>query len=266
VRHARTLACTCAHHRLLQTYDLREIDSDDEHDVFHLKYVARLEAVVQAARRLAGPGGAVLEVGCSQANAGLLLAEAGLTVLAIDLLPEALTYALAKHARGAFRAVAASAEALPVRDSQFDCVLLGELLEHCAEPPKIIAEAARVLRPGGHLVVTTPNGQCHSCGVPLYRPGMSDEHLRARQFGAEGADHLFAFTRESLRQVLSEADLLPVHFSYLGGAVFSNRLGSLKRRLTPSRLQRLARLLNRLPSLGRRFAPTLLAVAEKTGS
>jgi hypothetical protein len=90
--------------------------------------------------------------------------------------------------------------------------------------------------------------------------------LQARQFGAEGADHLFAFTRESLRQMLREAGLRPVRFSYLGSAVFSNRLGWLKRRLTPRALQRLARLLNCLPGLARRFAPTLLAVAQKTGS
>ena len=266
MKHARAVACTCAHHRLLQIYDLREIDSADPWEVFHLKYRARLEAMVQTARRLAGPGGSVLEVGCSQANAGLLLAEAGLTVLAIDLLPDALTYARAKHEQGAFHVAAASAEALPVRGGQFDCVLLGELLEHCAEPAAIVAEAARVLRPGGHLLVTTPNGEYGSSDLPPYRPGLPDERLRARQFGAEGADHLFAFTRQSLRQLLSGADLRPVGCAYLGSALFSNRLGRFKRLLSPTGLQRLARTLNRLPAWGRRYAPTLFAIAQKTGS
>jgi 2-polyprenyl-6-hydroxyphenyl methylase/3-demethylubiquinone-9 3-methyltransferase len=208
----------------------------------------------------------VLEVGCSQANAGLLLAEAGLSVLAIDLLPEALTYARAKYTRGTFRAVAGSAEALPVTDGYFDCVILGELLEHCADPPQIVAQAARALRPGGFLLVTTPNGRYRSAGLPLYQSGAADEQLRARQFGAEGADHLFAFTGESLQNLLREAGLRPVQLSYLGSALFSNRLGWGKRRLEPDSLQRLARTLNRLPGVGRRFAPTLLALAQKTGS
>jgi 2-polyprenyl-6-hydroxyphenyl methylase/3-demethylubiquinone-9 3-methyltransferase len=266
VKDARSVACTCPHHRLLQAYDLREIDAADRHDVFALKYLARLEAVVQAVRQRVGPAGSVLEVGCSQANAGLLLAEAGLTVVAIDLLPEALTYALAKHTRGAFGAVVGSADSLPVKDGHFECVLLGELLEHCADPPQIVAQAIRALRPGGYLLVTTPNGRYRSASLPLYRPGAADEQLRARQFGAEGADHLFAFTDESLRHLLREAGLRPVQLAYLGSALFSNRLGWGKRRLTPPALRRLARAANRLPGVGRRLAPTLLAIAQKTGS
>ena len=266
MKHARAVEPACAHHRLLQTYDLREVDSDRPRDVFRLKYLARLQAVTGTVRQLVGPAGRVLEVGCSQANAGLLLAETGLTVLAVDLLPEALTYALAKYERGAFHAVSASAEALPVRDGAFDAAILGELLEHCADPAAIVAEAARTVRPGGFLVVTTPNGQYLRSRMPLYRPGRADEEWQLRQFGPEGADHLFAFTRESLLQVLRDAGLAVVRTEFLGSALFSRRCGGLKRLFSPVRLLRLAQLLNRTPVLGRRLAPTLLAVAQKTGS
>jgi len=266
VKSAREIIPTCSHHRLLRAYDLREIDSPEPRGLFRLKYLARLRRVVGAARRRAGAGGLVLEVGCSQANAGLLLAEAGLTVVALDLLLAALTYARAKYEQGRFLPVVGSAEALPVRSAQFDCVILGELLEHCAHPRAILAEARRALRPGGCLVLTTPNGQYRGSRMPLYRATLeADRELNQRQFGPEGAHHLFAFTRESLLELVRAAGLRPVQFAYLGSALFSDRLAIVKRLLPPGALLALAAALNRLPGWGRHFGLTLFVLAEKTG-
>ena len=46
--------------------------------------------------------------------------------------------------------------ALPFREAMFDTVLCNEVLEHVAEPARLMAEAARVLRSGGVLLLTTP--------------------------------------------------------------------------------------------------------------
>jgi len=45
---------------------------------------------------------------------------------------------------------------LPFRDAAFDTVLCNEVLEHVPEPSKLMAEAARVLKPRGRLLLTTP--------------------------------------------------------------------------------------------------------------
>lgn len=46
----------------------------------------------------------------------------------------------------------------PYEDQRFDCVLFCEILEHLlVDPSRALAEMARVVRPGGFLVVTTPN-------------------------------------------------------------------------------------------------------------
>jgi SAM-dependent methyltransferase len=50
----------------------------------------------------------------------------------------------------------ADALALPFPAASFDTVLCNEVLEHVPEPQRLFAEAARVLRPGGALVLSTP--------------------------------------------------------------------------------------------------------------
>ena len=48
------------------------------------------------------------------------------------------------------------AEALPLDDASFDTVLCTQVVEHVREPQAVIAECARVLRPGGALIISAP--------------------------------------------------------------------------------------------------------------
>jgi SAM-dependent methyltransferase len=52
--------------------------------------------------------------------------------------------------------VIASAYSIPARDGMFDTILCTDLLEHLEEPAKALREARRVLRRGGHAIVTVP--------------------------------------------------------------------------------------------------------------
>ncbi len=46
---------------------------------------------------------------------------------------------------------------LPYRDASFDAVLLSEVVEHLHEAEDLLRECARILRPGGYVLITTPN-------------------------------------------------------------------------------------------------------------
>ncbi len=111
--------------------------------------------------------GDVLDVGCSQGIATLLaarVASGDARVVGVDNELDRIAYAMADRdrepapvaARSAF--LGASGAALPFTDATFDTVLLGEILEHLSKPADVLAEVARVLRPGGVVAVTVPFG------------------------------------------------------------------------------------------------------------
>ncbi len=109
-------------------------------------------------------GRRTLDLGCSQGIASLLLAREGHEVVGVDIDPEAIAYAqrcIADLPEGSRRCVTfqlIDPGPLPFEDASFDTVLLGEILEHQTRPETLIAEAGRVLSPGGRLVITTPFG------------------------------------------------------------------------------------------------------------
>jgi SAM-dependent methyltransferase/spore maturation protein CgeB len=108
--------------------------------------------------------GDVLDIGCSQGIASILCARRGSTVIGIDIQADRVEYALAERenepeevrARLDFRL--ADGSALDFPDASFDTVIMGEIVEHSEDASPLLAEAARVLRPRGLLVLTTPFG------------------------------------------------------------------------------------------------------------
>jgi SAM-dependent methyltransferase len=121
-------------------------------------------------------GDDVLDVGCSQGIVSILIAREGRTVTGVDNETGAIEFA--RHrlqeeeetVQQRLDFVQAEASALPFDDSSFDTVIMGELLEHLIDQRPPLEEAARVLRPGGRLIVTTPYGlyPYHDHKEPLY--------------------------------------------------------------------------------------------------
>jgi 2-polyprenyl-3-methyl-5-hydroxy-6-metoxy-1,4-benzoquinol methylase len=93
---------------------------------------------------------------------------------------------------------------LPFNNTQFDCVTLIELIEHLplAETLVLLAQVRRVLKPGGRVILTTPN---FGSLWPLIEKGVD-----AFSGLSYKDQHVEQFTRKYLRNVLTQAGFLGV--------------------------------------------------------
>ncbi len=100
-------------------------------------------------------GAVVLEAGCGEGYGADLLAEGARLVLGLDY--DALTAAHVARNYPSVRTVRGNLAALPLRDDAVDVVANLQVIEHLWDQEGFLAECHRVLRPGGLLLVTTPN-------------------------------------------------------------------------------------------------------------
>jgi 2-polyprenyl-3-methyl-5-hydroxy-6-metoxy-1,4-benzoquinol methylase len=155
----------------------------------------------QALRRLKQKNPKVLDVGCGR---GLLLRafqQQGCDVTGTEFSDGA-----CRFAREVLQ--------LPVRvgllpelkfpENSFDVVVMWHVLEHISDPRPIVAEVARILRPGGIFLVAVPN-----FGSPEARL------TKAGWFHLDCPRHLSHHTEESLPQILNAAGLSPQWVSSL---------------------------------------------------
>jgi 2-polyprenyl-6-hydroxyphenyl methylase/3-demethylubiquinone-9 3-methyltransferase len=115
----------------------------------------------------------VADVGCGAGTQCRLWAEQGHRVNGVDINEPLIRLGRERaHAAGLdIRFEVGSATALPWADASIDVCLLPELLEHVADWQSCVYEAARILRPGGLLYVSTTNVLCpkqQEFTLPLY--------------------------------------------------------------------------------------------------
>lgn len=118
-----------------------------------------------AYRRLAPftTGARVLEAGCGEGyGAALLHAEGARTLLALDADPQVSAHVRVRYPH--LGCVRGDLQQLPLRDGAVDVVTTLQTIEHLTDQERFLAECARVLRPSGTLILTTPNRLTFSPG------------------------------------------------------------------------------------------------------
>ncbi len=105
----------------------------------------------------------MLEVGCGEGYGTALLAAAAGRVLGIDYDRLTVAHAATRYAAAGF--ALGNLAALPVASAGVDVVATLQVIEHVWDHPQFVRECRRVLRPGGLLLVTTPNRLTFSPGL-----------------------------------------------------------------------------------------------------
>lgn len=127
-------------------------------------------------------GRRVLDIGSGTGWFSQRAADRGATVTALDIGMRLLARVREKCA---CTAINADACALPFRAATFDVVISSECIEHSLEPLAAVREMARVVKPGGTLVLTTPNRlwrwSASVAAVLRLRPYSGYEHWVSRR-------------------------------------------------------------------------------------
>jgi SAM-dependent methyltransferase len=129
------------------------------------------------------PVGVALDAACGTGRYAEFLAALGHRVIGVDSSPDMLARARERVPHGDFRQ--GDLHRLPVGESEVDIVTCGLALTHLPDLSPVMAEFARVLRPGGHLVIadmhpeTVLRGSIPTLRDPDGRPGrlVSHRHL-----------------------------------------------------------------------------------------
>lgn len=251
----------------LWNWDTLEYFSPDPKAFWTIHYRNRLEVILSRIGSSVHPGGAILDVGCAQGTAALLLAERGYDVVAVDADPNCLRYARRRYESGNCRFICLDATAgigLQAIRREFDAILLGEVLEHVPRPRKLLVHCRERLHPGGRLFVTTPNGESpHNVRFKKYDPAIMEAPERdGIPSGLGGREtHLLNFRMQSLLALTRSCGFEVDHSSYLNSYVI-NPLG-FHRFLSAAVITKLNRFCSRIPMIARFSTMTLFVAARK---
>jgi SAM-dependent methyltransferase len=189
----------------------RTVGAGIDDEVARLEAQAALTADAEIAfmERVGLPGRLLLEVGCGSGAFLTRLSDRfpSHDVWGVEIRPDLLDRA---RARGC-PLVQGDAYAIPLSDGSCGTVVLRFVLQHVGDPRAAVREAARVLRPGGRLVIVDIDDGMWGCVTPTFGQ-LNDIYARfARAQARDGGDRLVGrkasgWLRDAgLRQVRAEA-------------------------------------------------------------
>lgn len=160
-------------------------------------------------------GGRLLDVGCGEGHLrpfvdDLLDAYVGNDIIRYDQFPSDVEFLTTDLDNGR----------VPVNDGEMDVVTAVEVIEHLENPRAFVRELARCIRPGGLLVVSTPN---QLSGLSMLTLAIKRRHAAFQDVHYPA--HITALLEVDLVRMAAEAGLIDacIHYTHFGRIVFTPR-------------------------------------------
>jgi 2-polyprenyl-3-methyl-5-hydroxy-6-metoxy-1,4-benzoquinol methylase len=187
-------------------YDLEEIYGEVKNRGYAYAYRNRREKTLRLITEVVAPGARILDIAAAQGNFSLTLAEMGYDVTWNDLRADLADYVRLKQDRGNITFAPGNAFELRFPDL-FDAVLITEVIEHVAHPDQFLAKTANLVRPGGYVVMTTPNGGYFRNTLPKFSDCPDPTVYETVQFQPNADGHIFLLHSDEIGQLTANAGL-----------------------------------------------------------
>ncbi len=145
-------------------------------DVFNrLFHQTRLEILRPIFRKYIRPGSTVADIGSGQSIFLAMDRIPSIRLIAVDIDLPMLQEMARRH--GEIMWVSAAATQVPIKQGTLDVIYAGEIIEHVADPEKMLDCWSKLLKPEGILILTTPNRNTLSNLLSTYDRPCNPEHI-----------------------------------------------------------------------------------------
>jgi 2-polyprenyl-3-methyl-5-hydroxy-6-metoxy-1,4-benzoquinol methylase len=187
-------------------YDLQEVYGEIRHYGYAYAYANRRKHTLRLVEEVLPKGSSILDVAAAQGNFTLSLAEMGYEVTWNDLRVDLADYVRMKHEKGVVHYAPGNAFELGFKD-QFDCVLITEIIEHVAHPDEFLKKTAAMVKPGGYVVMSTPNGRYFINDLPKFSDCPDPSVFETQQFKPNSDGHIFLLWPDEIEALGAAAGL-----------------------------------------------------------
>ncbi len=187
-------------------YDCAEVYGPPEPRGYAYAYDLRRRHTLALVAQAVPAGGRVLDIAAAQGNFSLALAERGYRVVWNDLRADLQGYVRLKHERGELEFAPGDAFQLGF-GAEFDSVLITEIIEHVAHPDQFLRKVAGLVKPGGHVILTTPNGGYFRNRLPKFSECADPSVFEAEQFRPNADGHIFLLHEDEFAPLARAAGL-----------------------------------------------------------
>ncbi|MGP0059436.1 MAG: class I SAM-dependent methyltransferase [Beijerinckiaceae bacterium] len=168
-------------------------------------YQNRFHKLIDMVEARLPKGSAIIDVAAAQGNFSLGLAERGYRVTWNDLRGDLAGYVKLKYTSGEILFAAGNAFDLPI--GGFDGAVITEVIEHVAHPDQFLCRIADLVRPGGYIFMTTPNGGYFRNRLPRFSECPDPSVYEAEQFKPDADGHIFLIHVDELAGLAQPAGL-----------------------------------------------------------